>query len=104
MAITDTHDESATAEAPKTKKRRKQHVRQAPTLPLPLYLRVPDLIDMGVIKSWTDLVRLIAEHGFPAGILLSPKVRVWRIEEIKAWLDSRPVKIERRHLQTTSRA
>lgn len=99
MAITDTHNESATAEAPKTKKRRKQHVRQAPTLAAAgVYLRVPDLIAIGIIKSWTDLVRLIAEHGFPAGILLSPKVRVWTVEEVKGWLDSRPVKIERHHL------
>jgi predicted DNA-binding transcriptional regulator AlpA len=98
MTITD---QQITAKA---KKRRKQHVRQAPTLPLPIYLRVPDLIDMGVVRNWTDIVRLIAEQGFPDGILLSPKLRVWTVEEVKAWLDSRPVKIERRHLQTTSRA
>jgi predicted DNA-binding transcriptional regulator AlpA len=98
MTITD---QQITA---KTKKRRKQHVRQAPTLPLPIYLRVPDLIDMGVVRNWTDICRLTAEQGFPDGILLSPKTRVWTVEEVKAWLDSRPVKIERRHLQATSRA
>jgi hypothetical protein len=112
MAFTDqqiTHNESAIAEAPegafpKTKKPRRQHVRQAPTFPLPVYLRVPDLIDMGVVRNWTDICRLIAEQGFPSGILLSPKVRVLTVEEVKAWLAARPAKIERRHLQPRARA
>jgi predicted DNA-binding transcriptional regulator AlpA len=92
MTITDQQNTA------KTKKRRK-HVRQAPTLPLPIYLRVPDLIDMGVIRNWTDLIRLIAEQGFPDGILLSPKTRVWTVDEVKNWLAARPVKIKRHHLR-----
>jgi predicted DNA-binding transcriptional regulator AlpA len=86
-----------------TKKPRKRYIRQAPKLPLPVYLRVPDLVDMGVVRNWSDVCRLIADQGFPSGILLSPKVRAWTVEEVKSWLATRPIKIERHHITKARR-
>lgn len=78
------------------KKTRKKHIRSTPVLPtLPIYIRVNDLIDMGVVANWMGISRLIKDRGFPAGRLLSPKTRIWTTEEVKAWLDARPTKIER---------
>ena len=33
---------------------------------------------------------MIDELGFPPGILLSPNIRAWRLDDVLAWLDARP--------------
>jgi hypothetical protein len=57
---------------------------------LPVYCRYRDLVENGICGSWQQLNRLIADHGFPYGIMLSPNVRAWDVEEIRQWLASRP--------------
>ena len=55
------------------------------------WLRFPDLRARNVVKSWTQLKRLIEEYGFPPGRMLSPNVRAWTEEEIDAYCASCPV-------------
>jgi hypothetical protein len=57
---------------------------------LPTYVRFSDLTAAGLVGSWTQLVRMIDGESFPPGCMLSPNVRAWRIDEIEAWLASRP--------------
>jgi hypothetical protein len=57
---------------------------------LPVYCRYHDLVENGICSSWQQLNILIAKHGFPYGIMLSPNVRAWDVEEIRQWLASRP--------------
>jgi hypothetical protein len=46
-------------------------------------------------KSWfgdiATLSRWIARGDFPPGRYLGPNTRVWLVEEVEAWLASRPV-------------
>jgi predicted DNA-binding transcriptional regulator AlpA len=58
--------------------------------PLPRYVRARDLINSGIVGSYTALDRLIRNHQFPLGILLSPNTRAWTVEEIETWLATRP--------------
>jgi predicted DNA-binding transcriptional regulator AlpA len=55
------------------------------------YLRYPDLVARGIIKSRMTLKRLIDSQGFPRGVLLTPNCRAWAEEDVDAWLASRPV-------------
>jgi predicted DNA-binding transcriptional regulator AlpA len=59
---------------------------------LPKYLRYKDLEAQGIVGSWTQLLRLIDDNGFPQGILLSPNIRAWTEAEVCAWLAARPTK------------
>lgn len=52
-------------------------------------LRFADLKGRGVVSSWPQLRRLVDNHGFPPGYLLSPAVRVWDAGVVEAWLDCR---------------
>lgn len=52
-------------------------------------LRFADLRESQVCTSWPQLRRLVDNHGFPPGYLLSPAVRVWDAPDVKAWLDAR---------------
>jgi hypothetical protein len=56
----------------------------------PILVRFDDLAAAGFVGSWTQLLRMIADEGFPAGTLLSANVRAWRLDELEAWLESRP--------------
>src|SRR5262249_10273946 len=57
---------------------------------LPIYVRYVDLVAAGIVRSWTQLVRLIDDKGFPAGQLLSPNIRAWRLDLVERWLSARP--------------
>lgn len=52
-------------------------------------LRFADLKERGVVTSWPQLRRLVDNHNFPPGYLLSPGCRVWDPDVIEAWLDMR---------------
>jgi predicted DNA-binding transcriptional regulator AlpA len=54
------------------------------------WLRFPDLVGMKVVNSRMTLHRLIAEHDFPPGRLITPNARAWSEAEIDAWIASRP--------------
>jgi prophage regulatory protein len=65
--------------------------RDAPPPPLaPRYLRFPDLKARGICSSRDTLYRWIREGRFPAGVLLSPRMRAWPEDVVKQWLGSRP--------------
>lgn len=53
-------------------------------------LRFPDLVAIGVFNSRMTLKRAINSQGFPAGVLLTPNCRVWREDEVDAWIATRP--------------
>ncbi len=55
------------------------------------FLRYPDLVARGVVRSRMTLKRLIDGQGFPTGVLLTPNCRAWTEAEVDAWLASRPV-------------
>jgi predicted DNA-binding transcriptional regulator AlpA len=57
---------------------------------LPVFVRFRDLAEAGIAKNWQTLSRLIDEDGFPQGRLLSPNIRAWVLDEVEAWLESRP--------------
>jgi predicted DNA-binding transcriptional regulator AlpA len=57
---------------------------------LPIFVRFRDLKAAGIARNWPTLLRLIDDENFPAGILLSPNIRAWRLDEIERWLASRP--------------
>lgn len=52
-------------------------------------LRFADLKARGVVTSWPQLRRLVDNHAFPPGYLLSPAVRVWDAEDVDLWLQER---------------
>ena len=51
-------------------------------MPLPNFIRFPDLVACGIVKSRPQLENLKRNEGFPPGRLLSPNVRAWTEEEI----------------------
>lgn len=57
----------------------------------PVFVRYEDLVAAGFVGSWTQLLRMIDDEGFPAGTLLSANVRAWRLDEMEAWLAARPM-------------
>jgi hypothetical protein len=58
---------------------------------LPAYARFKGLLERGIVDSYQGLRHLIKNEGFPPGILLGPSTRAWRIDEVNAWLATRPV-------------
>jgi hypothetical protein len=58
-------------------------------------LRFSDLKDRNIVHNHVTLGRWIASQGFPSGFMLGPNTRVWREADIEAWLQSRPIKIEK---------
>jgi hypothetical protein len=58
---------------------------------LPHYVRFCDLRAAGIVDNWQQLCRLIEDYGFPCGQLLSPNVRARNRDEVRKWLDARPV-------------
>ena len=57
---------------------------------LPVYVRFRDLEAAGIVANWTTLLRLIDDEGFPAGVLIGPNSRAWRLDSITEWLEARP--------------
>jgi hypothetical protein len=53
--------------------------------------RFPDLKARGIVRSWTQLERMIRLYGFPPGRMLTPNCRTWTDEEIDQYYRSRPV-------------
>jgi predicted DNA-binding transcriptional regulator AlpA len=57
---------------------------------LPTFVRFHDLRAVGIVSNWPQLYNLIDDYDFPPGVLLSPNIRAWDIEEVQRWLASRP--------------
>jgi predicted DNA-binding transcriptional regulator AlpA len=71
------------------------------TAGLPHYVRFRDLVEAKIVGNWSMLARLIAEDGFPQGIMLGRNTRGWLLSEVKTWLSTRPA--ARKIVRTTSR-
>lgn len=54
-----------------------------------MFLRYKHLKADHVVENRPQLRKLIQNYGFPPGFLLSPNVRVWTEEEVKAWIAER---------------
>jgi predicted DNA-binding transcriptional regulator AlpA len=57
---------------------------------VPRFLRMKQLSELGISKSYPDLNNKITRYGFPQGRYLGANTRVWTEDEVMAWLDSRP--------------
>jgi hypothetical protein len=57
---------------------------------LPTYVRYADLVAANIVGNWTQLLRLIELEGFPTGVMLSPNTRAWGLDDVRAWLATRP--------------
>jgi hypothetical protein len=62
---------------------------------LPKLLRFRDLEAVG-ITNWVTLRRRVEKDGFPSGRLLSPACRVWTLQEVQDWFDSRSTNNKKR--------
>ena len=51
-------------------------------------LKFQDLSDLGVVRTWTTLNKLIDDEGFPRGRILS-RHRVWLELEVEDWIKDR---------------
>jgi hypothetical protein len=56
-------------------------------------LRYTDLQEAGIVNNRATLYRWIKHHGFPQGILLGPNTRAWPEDDVKKWIQSRPLVI-----------
>jgi predicted DNA-binding transcriptional regulator AlpA len=65
-------------------------VDKSPTVDRKRYISYPGLVDKGAVNSRMTLWRMIREHGFPEGIMITPNRRVWDEAEVDAWIASRP--------------
>jgi hypothetical protein len=61
-----------------------------PEIQVPQLLRHADLVARGITTSWARTRHLQTHEGFPLGKLLGPNSRVWSVDEILAWWNSRP--------------
>jgi predicted DNA-binding transcriptional regulator AlpA len=53
-------------------------------------IRYNDLVAKGVVASRMTLWRLIREHNFPEGKLITPNARAWDEAEVDEWIAGRP--------------
>ena len=58
--------------------------------PTPQLLRLPRVIDLTGLGR-DSIYRLIREGKFPAQRRISDRASAWREDEIRKWIDSRPV-------------
>jgi predicted DNA-binding transcriptional regulator AlpA len=57
---------------------------------LPVFIRFRNLKAAGIAENWPHLLALIEGQNFPTGVMLSPNVRAWNIEDVRQWLATRP--------------
>jgi len=58
-----------------------------PTLPNTGFLRQPQVLVFIPISKST-LWRRVTEGTFPAPVKLSPRVTVWRVEDVRRWIEA----------------
>ena len=57
--------------------------------PTRTYLDYRAIEQRGVTKSRQGLDKLIANHGFPVGIIMGGRARRWNEAEVDAWVNAR---------------
>jgi predicted DNA-binding transcriptional regulator AlpA len=60
---------------------------------VPKFLRLKDLQERGIAPTHQSVRHMQKPENFPLGRLLGPGTRVWTVQEINEWLDSRPVEV-----------
>lgn len=55
-----------------------------------MFCRFADFQEAGITDNWPHLLRLIANEGFPTGVMLSKNIRAWDVAEVRQWLAARP--------------
>jgi predicted DNA-binding transcriptional regulator AlpA len=50
---------------------------------------VEDLVVRKIIRSWSDLTMKQRDYGFPTGLILAGRRRMFRRVEVRAWVQSR---------------
>jgi hypothetical protein len=69
-------------------------LQQLPLLPQPppgleRHYRFRDLQELGIVNDWHTLQDWIKKRGFPPGIKVAGKMRIWPASSIQAFLDKR---------------
>jgi predicted DNA-binding transcriptional regulator AlpA len=59
-----------------------------PTLPVTGFIRMNQVIKIFPVNK-TTIWRMIKRGDFPKSIRMGGNLTVWRVEDIKAWLDSK---------------
>jgi predicted DNA-binding transcriptional regulator AlpA len=62
----------------------------AATHELRRHIRFADLVKAGIVGNWPTLLRLIETEGFPPGVMIGRNMRGWQLDQVEAWLASRP--------------
>ena len=91
---TDDADDASEAERLKAERLEAKRVARRNRLirsGFPVFVRYDDFRRSPVSLHWTQLLRMIDDEGFPAGILISANVRAWRLGEMETWLAPRPI-------------
>jgi predicted DNA-binding transcriptional regulator AlpA len=52
------------------------------------HYRFAELKALGIVNDWTTLYDWIRTRGFPPGIKISRKMRLWPESSIRRWLDA----------------
>lgn len=47
------------------------------------------LVDKNITSCWSRTNYLIEKHGFPCGVLMSPKVRLFQASKVRQWMAER---------------
>lgn len=50
---------------------------------------VNELVQRGIVRGWSDLWTKQKDYGFPRGVILAGKRRIFRATEVRAWIKSR---------------
>jgi predicted DNA-binding transcriptional regulator AlpA len=53
------------------------------------HYRFADLKQLGIVRDWATLYDWIETRGFPPGILISRRMRLWPASHVQAFLDAR---------------
>jgi predicted DNA-binding transcriptional regulator AlpA len=58
---------------------------------LPVLIRFRNLKAAGIAENWPHLLALIEKQNFPTGVMLSPNIRAWNVQDVRQWLATRPI-------------
>ena len=53
------------------------------------YWRFADLVSRGIVSNNVTLSRWLKAGNFPRPLYLTSRCRVWRVEDVRSWLETR---------------
>src|SRR4051812_46523081 len=68
--------------------------KRAPPTPIgeddpDVFWDVEALVQRGIVRGWSDLWTKQKDYGFPKGVILAGKRRVFRVVDVRAWVKDR---------------